>query len=163
MGKRGYIFTIDAFIAMLITTIGVVLVYLAYTSSPDIYQQRAISQDVMIVFSTTELSSLNSEYVDEQVASGNITNMKNTIFEQISEFYVKDMIGEAQNMTKNLSGSLIPAQYSYEIWLDGKLMHNKSYVTNDIRQLSVSKIILIGNLDPATIWGPYEGEVIVWQ
>lgn len=163
MGKRGYIFTVDAFIAMLIITIGVILVYMAYTLVPDIYQQQAISQDVMIIFSTTEIESLNSNYINEQQASGNITNMKNTIFEQIAEFYAKDMIGEAQNMTRNMSESLIPYQYYYEIWLDNKLMYNKTYVTNDIEQLSVAKVILLGSLNPETLWGPYEAEVMVWR
>jgi hypothetical protein len=163
MGKRGYIFTIDAFIAMLITTIGVIMVYLAYTSVPDIYQQHAISQDVMNIFSTTEIGSLNSEYIDEQVASGNITNLQNTIFEQIAEYYAKGMTGEAQNMTRNLSASLVPYQYYYEVWLNGTLMYNKSFLTNDVEQLSVSKIILLGSLNPTTLWGPFEGEVNVWQ
>ncbi|MFH1182416.1 MAG: hypothetical protein V1702_05640 [Candidatus Woesearchaeota archaeon] len=163
MGKRGYFFTIDAFIAMLITTIGVVLVYLAYTSVPDVYQQQAISQDVMTIFSTTELNTLNSEYIDEQRISGNITNMQNTIFEQIAEMYDKGIVGEAQNMTREMSASLIPSQYYYEIWLDSKLMYNKSYVTNDIEQISVAKVILVGSVSLATLWGPYEGEVFVWR
>jgi hypothetical protein len=163
MGKRGYIFTIDAFIAMLITTIGVILVYLAYASVPDLYQQKAISRDVMTIFSTIEIDQLNSEYINEQIISRNITDMQNTIFEQIAELYAKGIVGEAQNMSRNMSASLIPPQYYYEIWLDGKMMCNKSYVTNDISQLSVSKIILIGSLNLATLWGPYEGEVMVWR
>jgi hypothetical protein len=163
MGKRGYFFTIDAFIALGIITIGLILVYLAYTSVPVTDQQYTISQDLLTIFSTTELNTINSRYIDEQRISGNITNMQNTIFEQVAFLFASGKVGEAQNMTRNLSYTLIPQQYYYEIWLNDTLLNNKSYVTDDVGQLSVSKTMLVGRQNLSSIWGPYKAEVRVWR
>jgi hypothetical protein len=163
MDKRGYFFTIDAFIAIGILVIGVVLTYLSYTSNPTVYQQSSISSDLMHLFSTTELSSMNSRYVEEQVASGNITNTANTVFEQLGEFYSIGKFAEAQNMTKALSNNLVPPQYYYSIWLDGLLLYNKSYIGQKTEQVTVSKVMIVGSTNYSSLWGPYEAEVIVWR
>jgi hypothetical protein len=163
MGKRGYFFTIDAFIAMGIMIIGVVLAYLSYTAVPDLYQQSAISNDIMDLFSNTELRTINSRYIDEQIISKNITNTQNTIFEQIGELAATGKFGEAQNMTRNMSYNLIPSQYYYSIWLNGVLLDNKSYVDVKTEQVSASKVILVGSINYSVFWGPYEAEVIIWR
>jgi hypothetical protein len=164
MGKRGYFFTLDAFIAMGIITTGLVLVYLSQTLAPPTVQAEFLSQDVMETLASTQLFTLNNPYVDEHRTSRNITDLDNTILEQIGEFYVTQQLGNAQNLTRNVTLNLIPPQYSFEIWFDGWLVHNRSYLHSDETPvLSASKTMVIGVINRTFFWGPYTAEVYVWQ
>lgn len=142
---------------------GLGVFFLSQLSVEDTAQPEFFSQDIIEVFSTTDLKSVNNRYIDEHVISGNITNKDNTILEQIGEYYHTGKMGEAQNLTINLTYNLVPSQYNFEIWFNGELLQRRGVLTDKTPGLSSSKAMITGIINRSVFWGPYKAEVRVWQ
>lgn len=84
INKKGYYFSVDAFIALLII-LGVVLFIKPH--SVEIVQEVHIQQDFLNVLSNLKIGDLDNAYVDTLKANGNISNYNLSVLEQIGEFY----------------------------------------------------------------------------
>jgi hypothetical protein len=163
MGKKGYFFTLDAFLAVGILAVGLVILYLSQSFTPSTAQSEFLAQDLLKTLGSTKLSELNSRYVDEQRFAGNITSMSNTLLEQMGEFYYTNQIGNAQNFSTNITSAMVPPAYGYRISMDTALLTNRSVLSNDNPDLSVSKSFVLGVINTSVLWGPYPVEVLIWR
>lgn len=82
--KKGYYFSVDAFIALIII-LGVVLFIKPH--STEVVQEVSVQQDLLSVLSTLQIGEIDNAFVDSLILSGNITNLNQSVLEQIGEFY----------------------------------------------------------------------------
>ncbi len=164
MARRGQYFTIDAFVALAVIATGLILVfavnnYVPYSSPP-----KALSQEFVNTLAQTRIKEVNNPFVIQQVKGGNITNTDNTILQQAYEFkryYSPDL---SAWFISNVSQNLIPAQFNFEVIVDGQMMHSRGSGKATSSMLVSSKKIVFGVVNrTAEFWGPVVVEVNVWQ
>jgi len=169
MHKKAYFFTLDAFIATSVIVIGIVLINLAHTNKPYEMQTAFLSQDVIDAASSIKVYEISdNEYVNNLTESGNITNPSNTVLEQVGEFCSRGMNSTASNFTEKVFLRTIPQEYNFQLLIkDGNNMilfnYTKGKNMETSRVLISSKNIIFGQIDDATMWGPYMSEVRTWQ
>lgn len=166
--KKGYFFTLDAFIAMSILVLCVVLIFSIHAAKPYPMQSIFISDDMMYYLSSTKCYELQNEYVMNLTRDGNITMPENSLVEQIAVFYVRGKGGIARNLTRQVAGSMMPSKYGVQLRI-----YNSTHIFEDTlngggigqtesRMLISSKVVLFG-LENDTSWGPLTAEVRLWQ
>ena len=86
MNKKGYFFSLDAFIA-LVVILGVVLV----VKPPMINeaQQINVQEDLIEVLSNLKIGEIDNSYVWLLISEGKISDLNQSVLEQIGEFYAK--------------------------------------------------------------------------
>lgn len=82
--KKGYYLSLDALIALIII-LGVVLVIQPNVNH--IPPQVNLQGDLIISLSSIEIGDLNNTYAKSLILSGDITNLEQSVLEQIGEFY----------------------------------------------------------------------------
>jgi len=180
MQRKAYIFSLDAIVAIGVMVIGIVLVLMSLSYTPTESQAVTLSQDLLNAFYSTRIYDLNDQdylYVRFLKGNGNITNMENTILEQLGEFYYRSTslgcvycMALAGNIVKNISYYSIPEQYSFKMLVNNISLYERkstnlmvSSEQNESRLLMTSKRIFSGYINRTDMWGPYTAEVIVWQ
>ncbi|MBI2664280.1 hypothetical protein HYX10_02965 [Candidatus Woesearchaeota archaeon] len=184
MAKRGQYFTIDAFVAMLVVATGLVLVLALNTYQPSTAQPEVLSQEFVNTLAQVKIKEMNNPFVAQQLKGGNITNPDNTLLQQVYEYYSyfdSFLTGCSPsnpchgfdpvtytNMSAELLASvakdLVPAQYSYEILVDGVPLNSRGTGQQEAKVLISSKRIIFGIVNKSVeFWGPIVVEVRIWQ
>src|SRR3989344_4440099 len=104
LDKRAYFFTLDAFIALLLI-LGIVLFV-----RPSIHRTSPrvdVQDDLLHVLSKLEVGEIDNVYVQSLIASGKITNLDQSVLEQIGEFYAESN-PEANLMAQSILDELNP-------------------------------------------------------
>jgi hypothetical protein len=139
MKKRGFFFTIDVFIAMIVIVVGFILIWTSMTSRALVIQPYFLSKDTVDFLSESTILDITSRpYIQALVLSKNITipDYENTIAEQIALFYYQNVTSSdgiavdppthpqirnndavLKNFTRELLNNSIPPQYSFEVIL----------------------------------------------
>lgn len=163
MQKRGYFFTLDAFVAVVILVIGILIILSAQSFKPYETQTLFISEDVMAYLSGTNVQEINEPYINELRSNGTIKNFDSTLIEQAGEFYANNDKQAAAELIKAAIKSIIPPQFGYQILINNELIRNESVIPEDTKVLASSKAIVYGLSDSTKLWGPYTAEVRAWQ
>ena len=138
MKKRGYFFSLDALIA-LIVIIGVILVI------HPIVKQKAVEmnlqEDTIKVLSSIKIGEIDNSYVRQLISERKITNLNQTVLEQIGEFYAREM-PEAEILTGDILSKLKPGE-NLGLWMNNQFMssYNKSGYENAERIWTAREII----------------------
>lgn len=162
MKKKGYFFTVDAFISMGVLAIGLLLIISFRSGVPPTLQTSIYSNDITNLFASTSLYELNNRYIDELRQDGNITNTRYTIMEQLGEFLYRNETDLARNLIINLSSGTLIQAFSFSIHMDNHTLYNSSDTQGMASDLVSSKKIVNGIYNQ-TLWGPYLSEVRVWR
>ncbi|MBI2045134.1 VWA domain-containing protein [Candidatus Pacearchaeota archaeon] len=83
-GKRGYFFSLDAFLALVII-FGVILFIKPTVKHVD--YEESIHEDLLLALSSVAIADLNNSYAETLRSSGAITNQNQSVLDQIGEFY----------------------------------------------------------------------------
>ncbi len=161
-GRKGYFFTLDAFIAMGIIVAGLVFVLTAYSYRPVTSQATVLGSDLMLSLANTKVTEINNDYVRNLTLNGTITNSDNSLLQQVGEFYVNNQNSMGREFVRNVTNNLIPVQYGFELRINNTPVYNRSAFTRTNRLVTSSKSIVFGIYNN-TMWGPLNAEVRVWQ
>jgi len=174
MDKRGaYFFVIDAFIAVSIIITVVIIIFSAQSSSPESKPTLLLLQDFMASISGTEIRELQGAYTQGLVDDGNITDLDNTVLEQIIEFYYinqstgRNMSGIISGFINETSSSIIPESRSFIMRMYNDsfsvVLYNRSRypADNSNLMLGLSKIGF-KRINQTAIYGPMMIEVKIW-
>ena len=140
--KKGFIFSFDSFLALVLFTLFTILIYLFFVFSTPVTQQYYFSEDIINVLSTTKISDLNlAEYPDIElmVNDGRITDTSSTIIEQILTFELNDNREDACGLFGNVTENLVPAGYKVGIGLTTSDFCAQG-ITNSINLISRNRI-----------------------
>ena len=169
--KKGIFFTIDSIIAA-----GIIFVVIVYASSFYVKEQPSfnlnyLSQDITKTLSTLTVKEIDNEYINERISSGDITNLDNTILEQISEFWADDQMVFANRTASNVTDLFVPDNIGFGIWIDKQTIYSRS--TPITKSLVSSKKIISGieksqttgetRKNPPILLGPVVVEVRIWN
>ena len=160
-GRKAYFFTLDAFVAMGIIVVGLVFVLTAYSYRPVTVQTTTLGSDLLLSLSNTKVTEINNDYVRNLTLNGTITNTDNSLLQQAGEFYVNRQESMDSEFLKNITNSLVPQQYGFDIRINKTSIHSRG-VLKKSRLVTSSKSIVFGVYN-GTMWGPYDAEVRVWQ
>ena len=135
MSKRGQYFTIDAFIALVVISTGLILVIAATSYSPSPRQPEDLAEELVSSFVEQKINEINNEFLKERIKAAHedppdkcgITNAHNTILQQAYEFKSKcqsfnspscciDQTDPPANLLlQAVADDLIPKQYGFEL------------------------------------------------
>jgi len=139
--KKGLFFTVDSIFAATIIITGILLLHSFYTVEPSRAINDYISQDLISALSTLTISEVNNSYVDELISSGEIKNSKNTILEQIGEFWALDKKEIAFALIKEFSENFIEERFGFSFSINGEELYvrnktNTGVVVSSKRMIS---------------------------
>lgn len=132
--KKAVFFTIDALLASGIIIIAILLVGNFYSAEQQKANVNFASQDLVRVFSTTNVGQVDNSLVKTWISDGTISNINNTIFEQIGDFWANSQTNLSYNFTKNLTEGIIPAGLGYSVLVNGEEIYS--------RNLPIKRILL---------------------
>ena len=172
--KKAYFFTLDAILALSVLSIGIFLLFAAYTNAPETAIVNLHAKGVMDVLALTQIQDITNPLIGvngELWNEGQITNKENTILQQIAAFYAAGNATNAERSAQNITSNIIPSQFLFELWIDGTLVfpqgpsteHNESKTTTNL--MLVERKVVQGFLDEDTgaLFGPYVTEIYVWN
>lgn len=92
MKKRGFFFTVDVTIAMVIIVIGFLLIWSFYVTEGKKEQSYFYAQDAIDFLSYSTVGSVSGTipYIYKLIQDKKITTFENTLLEQITLFYIED-------------------------------------------------------------------------
>jgi hypothetical protein len=166
--KKGYFFTLDAFIAMSLLIICIVMIFSIQSSKPYPLQGIELSDDLMKLLANTKLYEIQSNYTSTLYSQGNITQLDNTLIEQIAWFYISNRSGLAVRFANNISSSILPGKYGFELRIYNKTTEylisvNPGKVNQNTSRLIITSKRIIMGIENETAWGPMTAEVRLWQ
>ncbi len=168
-GRKGFFFTVDAFVAIIVIVVGIGMLLYFRSGSRYIPPAERISEDITKVLSSGEIYEINSPLLDSLKSDGNITNIHNTVMEQVGEFYYRSLngcsfcLGLARDVVENITTDAIPPQYSFELTIENTTLYKRELSPKeDAYALFIDNRIVSGFYN-FKLWGPYFIEVTVWQ
>ncbi|MBI2647564.1 hypothetical protein HYW99_03735, partial [Candidatus Woesearchaeota archaeon] len=123
--KRGLFFTVDSLLASGIIIVMILLVSNFYFVEHENVNINYASQDLVRVFSNMKIADIDNPYVKNLTLEGKITNLNNTILEQIGDFWASGNLDLASNFTKNITDEIIPDRYGFSVLVDGEEIYSR--------------------------------------
>ena len=123
--KKAVFFTIDALLAASILLGGILLLSAHYVNEQPTAHLNYLSQDIINCLSTLKVNELNSSYIDGLIADGNITNVNNSILQQVGEFWAAENFDTASEFMDNVTKNIIPDRYGFGIWVNNELIYQR--------------------------------------
>lgn len=173
--KKGIYFTIEAVIAMMVISIGfgIILYLFVVLSKPPI---GIVQTDL---YNTVDLFSLQIQEISNGTCSagsdatddGNITDTSVTIMNQLGEFYYRYTALSCDYCDELLKKCIVDFVDYREIQdnnLQISIENTAFYLNGTIAQENATvllpfKMLLFGTRNNTEMWGPYIGEIRVWQ
>lgn len=187
--KKGYFFTIDAFVAISVAVIGFSLILSSYTFEPNQVQPVFYSDDLMDILYASKIYEFNADNIlvlKECKENGTITDFDSTLAEQVVVFIednengiCDDCIDEAERLIEDVFTEKVSGAYSYNITFtneDGESFRifdltkfdtfGKKRLFDDSKVVTSSKRIISSVVDHPTDGEKlviYSAEALVWQ
>ena len=169
--KKGMFFTIDGILAAGIVFATIIFASSFYAEEQPTFHISYLSQDLMDTLSAANIAEVNNGYVNSLISDGSITNLKNTVVDQIVKFWADGDINKANKTASNVTAPLIPDTSGFGVWVDNEAIYTKDKAIT--KSLASSKRIISGiakgqqtaetRNNPPTLFGPVIVEIRVWQ
>jgi len=168
--KRGFFFTLDVAISLMVLITGFVLVFSILVEETAKEQPYFIAEDSITFLSNTRVGEVSgNEVVSKMVKSGliSIGDYDKTLLEEITYFYVNGDVDNAREFTRVVFENVTPFQYSVNFTIDREGMYNFSSqfgtTPENASVLIASRRLVLVILDDLSLSGPHIAEVQVWQ
>lgn len=143
--NNSQIFLLDFIFAtvLIIVSLGTFLAYYSLSDpQEDLFDIAYRLSDTM---STTNINELNNDFVRNLFINREITNVDNTLFQQISEFYQRGEYSLADNLTKEITDSFLIERIGYEITVfngsgSSRVLDNSSLALNRDESKTVASV-----------------------
>jgi hypothetical protein len=171
MNKRGaYFFVIDALIAGSIIFITLLMIFGSYSILPESSPTIRMIDDYTKFLISTKIRQFQGPFVEQLKADGNITNLDNTLLEQLTEFYYLnstvpiDKTAMMAGFVKEISKGVISSQRGFALYLNQSLIYNytSSKPLEETAMLLSTQKIVFKRINESYIYGPIILEVKIW-
>ena len=169
--KKGIFFTIDSIIAAGIIFSVIIFASSFYVKEQPSFNLNFLSQDLIKTLSTLNVVEIDNEYINILIADQTITNLDNTILEQIAEFWAADELVLANRTTSNVTELWVSNVTGFGIWINNESIYNNNISLK--KSLISTKKIISGiekgqtsgstRKNPPTLFGPIIVEIRVWN
>jgi hypothetical protein len=107
--KKGFIFTVDAILAITILILGIIVISKTiYVESTPNKQISYASEDIINVLANKKMIESNDPYIIELINNGSITYVNNSIIEQIGHFWAEGKTSYALSLSSNITEGILP-------------------------------------------------------
>lgn len=137
--SKGYYYSIDAILAATLLLIGLLVASSNYVQEPQTTSIEFYSQDAINILSIVRLSELNSSYVNQLIASGQISDANKTVLAQAAQFWAEGSPELAAQLL-NLTAGVVPEQFSVGVFFGNELVYG-SNVTAPSNLVSSKQLI----------------------
>jgi hypothetical protein len=174
MHKRGFFFTLDAIMSLIILAVGMFLFFSAILFVPSAPQTELIAEDTMAFLSTATIGNLNDPVAGiggTLWQQGKIDKEENTLLQQIGEFYAKSDFQTAEQFIEAVMADSIPQSHFAQIAVESQLLYplaepQEQAASKQNTGLLIAKTeVVFGFTNTTTfdLWGPYDVTLRVWQ
>jgi hypothetical protein len=121
--KKGFFFTTDGFLAIILFTVIILGLFSYYISAKSLTQQYYYSEDLLNIFSNVKISELDPIYypsIQTILNQPEEYNSGNVIIQQINVFYEQNQELSAIEMVEELTTGLVPEKYGFGIIVKGE-------------------------------------------
>ncbi len=179
--KKAYFFIIDAFVGSTIIFLSLLIIFNSHYNTPKVQTNYQAAEDYATFLMNTNIEDLNNEYYSLLMDEKIITNSKNSLTEQVTQFYYNaeylcdgDEACITANMTlatkflKNITDPLIPAQYGFSYIINDSVKGNTIIYNRSIEKLQTSKVVIASKkviflqINSSTLFGPEMTEIKIW-
>lgn len=181
--RKGYFFLIDAFIGSAIIFVSLAIILSSDVKVTPLRNDYSAAEGYASFIINTKIEDLNTPYVNDLVNIGVITNTKNTVMDQVTQFYYNAYylcpplnitcqnanLSYASNMVQNISSPLFTEKYGFEYVIRdyNKAKNYTVYIKNPGTRNSsnlviVSKKITFLQINTTEMFGPEIVDIIVW-
>jgi len=165
--KKGFMFTLDILLCVVIIAIGFILAWSALTAEPPKEQPYLIADSVASLMVSTK----NYEVMNK-MKGGVLGSLKNkydpetSMWEQIALFHINGD-GYEENYIENALGASIPKQYAMAVVFDGDVVYNGTAgilgrSPSESAFVVSSKRLIVVVTNETELEGPFIGEVRIW-
>ncbi len=149
MIKKGVFFSTDALVALIIIFLSILVIFPLIKYSPS---EDFIQQDVVKVLSLLKVGDIDNSYVQNLISQGVISNLNNSLLEQIGEFYVTD-VDLAKEMAEEVLSNISEGD-NIGIWYENSLIFSKNTSSfEDSEDIKVDRIIISGIREGDSVTG----------
>ncbi len=131
MVKKAYFFSVDALIATIFIIIIMLIIPIFYSSEKTNINLEYTSRDIATILSSTKVSEISDPVIEQYILDKKITNINNSILEQIAEFWTQGQKTEATNITKSILSNLTSLNYDYAVVVENEIVYNSSVKSID--------------------------------
>ena len=156
--KKAMFFTMDSLLAAGIIVLSIALVSNFYISEQQNTNINYASQDIVRVFSSMKIGEVDNSYARELIATGKITNLNKTLMEQIGDFWAEGEVGIAMNLSRNLTGDIVPKNYGFSLVIDGEEIYTHNI---SLQKSLVSSRKIISGITKAKPTDSFSSKVIL--
>jgi hypothetical protein len=173
--KKGIYFTIEAVIAMMVISIGfgIILYLFVVLSKPPlgIVQTDLYNTVDLFSFQLQDISNGTCSASGNATDNGNITDTSMTLMNQLGEFYYRYTARDCDYCDDLLRECILEfVDYrdihdnNLQISIEGTAFYaNGTIDQENATVLLPFKMLLFGTRNNTEMWGPYLGEIRVWQ
>lgn len=175
MQKKALYFTLEALVAMMVISVGFgILLYLfVVTSAPPITTVQTNLYDMVKLFNMPiySISDGTCSVTGDAVEDGEISDTSTTFFNQLGEFYYRYTTQHC-DYCDELITTCITEYITYrnldeeniQISIEGIPFYNSTNIDQEnATALFPYPVLLFGIQNNSAMWGPYTGEIRVWQ
>jgi len=169
--KKGLFFTIDSILAAGIVFATIIFASSFYAEEQPIFHVSYMSKDLIDTLSAANVQDISNGYIDSLISDGTITNLDNTVLDQIVEFWANNNMERANKTASNVTAPLVPDTYGFSILIDDETIYSRDKPI--AKSLASSKKIISGvakgqqtaqtRNNPPKLFGPVIVEIRAWQ
>lgn len=174
--KKGIYFTLEAIFSLMVISIGfgIILYLFVVLSKPPIgiVQTELYDTADLFMVEIQDIAQGNCSINSSAITDGNITDASNMLFQQLGEYYFRSAVQDCTYCTEMLS-TCIADYVSYRNLNEANIdvrIEGASFYTNNATVTQENaivlfpyKTILFGTVNNTQMWGPYVGEIRIWQ
>ena len=147
--KKGYFFSLDAFIALLII-LAVVLVVkpTVKQTAPEVH----IQEDLIKTLSSIKIGEIDNSYATQLISEGKVRDLNQSVLEQIGEFYAGSQ-PEAELLAQEIMNQL-DSDYNIGIYFNGiTIAENSDLEFENAQDVWTSRQIISGIQEGESVKG----------
>ena len=153
MSRKGFYFTIDAFLGATLLLIGLVALAATvnHTSHTEVLEHY--SQDTLNALGSIKLQELynaNNTFIVQEYQNGSITSLNHSVLEQIGEYWALGNIPKAQQLIALTTAGAIPDRFGFSISAGTDTLYNRTVGTSSDLVTTRKMIAGIGAGKPIT-------------
>ena len=144
MVRKGFFYSLDALIAVMLILAVLVLIPVFYINKEEATNPVYYSSDIIQLLSTLTLVEINNSDVQTLLNTSNITNYNRSIIEQVLRFQVAGDEYRAQKLLNLTIEGLTPRQFTIGVYIEGYSDPLFVSSNNSVHQLISSKQMISG-------------------
>lgn len=171
--RKGFFFTIDAIIALLVMAVGFAIIFAPAPRAPEQAQILDYATKTLSLLSGREVQEMADQEItklwceDCPGATHEVTYPDNSMLEQIVEFSVAGKQAQGQLLWNRSIGGLVPSSFSYNLTVAGGattgIVAVRAYVPADRSAVRIASSRIVYTRTPTGLQGPYIARLDIWR